>query len=76
MRRKDRDIDVARALVQRIKVFRKALPLPGKPLLHHHAGDILDTFHGRAEQVTVGRTTRGKADAAIAKDHRGHSVRG
>ena len=68
------DVDGARQFLQRVEIFRKALPVPAHPLGQRRAGNILDPFH-QADQPVVAVGAGGReADPAIAHDDGGNAV--
>jgi hypothetical protein len=68
------DIDRARQLFQRIKVFGEGFPVPLHPFGQRRAGNILYPFHQPDQPIVPVRRGRSKADAAVAHDHGGHAV--
>src|SRR5262249_26296853 len=70
-----RKIDVVPATFRRVEIVGKALPIPGKPLSHHDAWNVLDAFHHADEKLAILGMARRKANAAIAHDHGGHAMR-
>jgi hypothetical protein len=62
-------VDVARAAVQRIQILREGLPVPGQPLGHDGARNILDAFHDVDQQIVILPPAGREADAAIAHHH-------
>ena len=70
------DVDGARHRLERVEVFREALPLPVDALGQRRAGDVLDPLHQLDQELVLVRPHRRETDAAIAHDRRRHPVPG
>ena len=61
-------------LLERIEVFRKALPAPYDPLREGGSGNILDAFHLFDQRLFLAGPDGGKSDAAVPHDDRRHAM--
>ena len=68
------DVDGARARLQRVEIFRKALPVPGEALGERGARNVLHALHHADQRMVRVRAGGREADAAIAHHHRGDAV--
>jgi hypothetical protein len=68
------DIDGVRQPLQCVHELRKSLPLPVQPGREHRIGNFFDAFHQIHQGAAMVLLDRCEADAAIAEQHRGHTM--
>ena len=76
MRKEGGDVDVAPSGVDGVEKLRERLPMPGQPVDHHHARDVLHAGHHVDEDVVIFGAAGCEADAAVAHHRGGDAVRG
>ena len=69
-----RDIHRPHSPIERVKVFREGLPIPGEAFGERGARDVFDRFHEFDELLVFARPRRRETHAAIPRHDGGHTV--